>query len=58
MFPWLQAVANKMKSRLQAPDAHEVIMDMKSEVHIIIAHDHFHRFMSAIPNVDLAEATQ
>ena len=47
-----------MKSRLQAPDAHELIMDMKSEVHIIISHDHFHRFMSAVPNVDLAEATQ
>ena len=53
-----QAVASKLTSRLQAPDSHELVMDMKSEIHVIITHEQFHRFMAAVENVGLAESTQ
>nr|KAG5690925.1 hypothetical protein BaRGS_003416 [Batillaria attramentaria] len=51
-------VASKMMSRLQAPDAHEAILDLKSEVHMLVAHEQFHRFLEASENIGLAETSQ
>ncbi|XP_070175902.1 G protein alpha i subunit-like [Littorina saxatilis] len=56
--PTIAAVASKMTSRLDSPDSHERMMDVKSEVHMVIAHPHFHRFLESSHNVDLAESTQ
>ena len=47
-----------MTSHLQTADAHEQIMDFKSEVHMLLAHEQFHRFLEAEENVALAETTQ
>ncbi|XP_076454592.1 G protein alpha i subunit-like [Babylonia areolata] len=56
--PAMAAVADKIAARLQAGDAHEKITDFKSEVHVLLAHDHFHRFLEADERVGLAESTQ
>ena len=47
-----------MRVRLQTAEAHELVVDVKSEVHVLLAHDHWHRFLEAAHNVGLAEATQ
>ncbi|XP_025113632.1 G protein alpha i subunit-like [Pomacea canaliculata] len=54
----LVAVADKLSRALNDNLAHLNILDLKLEVHMLVGHANFHRFLETSDNIGLAESTQ